>query len=162
MKYRSWWYSGIAAVLCICIAACSKEKQDTGPSEFTGVVGNVFTRAGFSAEGNKLKGEWDVNGEVYACDKDSNDGEPSHAKIGDGQCHHFVAAVPPGSKNVRVRLEYPGDYDIRILLKKDSFAFDGASDYEEKSARVPKFTMRETACALIADRPNSSMASLIK
>ena len=78
------------------------------------------------------------NGESYVCDKDSNDDDPYHAKIGDGQCHHFVTAIPKGAKNVRIRLDYKGDYDIRLLLKNGTFAFDGASDYSESSASGAK------------------------
>ena len=74
------------------------------------------------------------NGEVYTADKDSRDEDPAHAKIGDGQCHHYVTALPKGARNIRFRLSYEGDYDIRLMIRKDSFAFDGVADYTDLRA----------------------------
>ncbi|MBO4768841.1 MAG: hypothetical protein J5495_04830 [Bacteroidales bacterium] len=74
------------------------------------------------------------NGEVYVADKDSRDNDPAHAKIGDGQCHHYLTAIPKTAKNIRFRLEYSGDYDIRLLVKKDSFAFEDVADYKDVSS----------------------------
>ena len=78
------------------------------------------------------------NGQVYTADKDSRDNDPAHARIGDGQCHHYVAGIPKGAKNVRIRLQYTGDYDIRLLLKKDSFAFEEVADYKDVRAITTK------------------------
>ena len=74
------------------------------------------------------------NGDVYVADKDSDDNDPAHAKIGDGQCHNYVAAIPKGARNIRFRLEYSGDYDIHLLVKKDSFAFEEVADYKDVTA----------------------------
>ena len=74
------------------------------------------------------------NGEVYVADKDSRDNDPAHAKIGDGQCHHYLTAIPKTAKIIRFRLEYSGDYDIRLLVKKDSFAFEDVADYKDVSS----------------------------
>ncbi len=79
-----------------------------------------------------------ANGEVYTADKDSRDEDPAHARIGDGQCHHYVAAIPKGAKNIRIRLQYTGDYDIRLLLKKDTFAFEEVADYKDVRAVTTK------------------------
>lgn len=79
-----------------------------------------------------------ANGEVYTADKDSRDDDPAHAKIGDGQCHHYVAAIPKGAKNIRLQLHYSGDYDIRLLLKKDSFAFEDVADYKDVRSTTEK------------------------
>lgn len=79
-----------------------------------------------------------ANGEVYTADKDSRDDDPAHARIGDGQCHHYVAAIPKGAKNIRLQLHYSGDYDIRLLLKKDSFAFEDVADYKDVRSTTEK------------------------
>ncbi len=79
-----------------------------------------------------------ANGEVYTADKDSRDDDPAHAKIGDGQCHHYVAAIPKGAKNIRLQLHYSGDYDIRLFLKKDSFAFEDVADYKDVRSTTEK------------------------
>ena len=87
------------------------------------------------------------NGEAYTADKDSRDNDPDHAKIGDGQCHHYVAAIPKGARNVRVQLSYEGNYDIRLLLKKDSFAFEDAADFEDDRETGNKELLFDTLSA---------------
>ena len=74
------------------------------------------------------------NGEVFVADKDTRDDDPLHAKIGDGQCHNFVVGIPLHARNIRFRLEYEGDYDIHLLVKKDSFAFEDAADYRDMTS----------------------------
>lgn len=78
------------------------------------------------------------NGNTYSADKESCDNDPAHAKIGDGQCHHYVTAIPKGARNIRFRLEYTGDYDIHLLARKDSFAFEETADYSDLTAAPAK------------------------
>ena len=68
------------------------------------------------------------NGETYTADKDSRDNDPLHAKIGDGQCHHFAVVIPASARNIHFQLEYTGDYEIRLMARKGTFALPSASD----------------------------------
>ena len=70
------------------------------------------------------------NGDTYVCDRQTPDGDPTHTRIGDGQCHHYIVAIPRNAGNIRFRLEYAGDYEINLMAKKDSFAFDADADYK--------------------------------
>ena len=67
-------------------------------------------------------------GEQYIADKESTANDPLHAKIGDGQYHHFAVGIPSTAKNVRFRLEYFGDYEINVLAKRGTFAFENNAD----------------------------------
>lgn len=60
---------------------------------------------------------------------------PVNPGIGDLQCHHFVLCPAEDAKNFSVSVEYSGDYDIRIYLKRDSFAFpDAEPEYNSGKA----------------------------
>ena len=84
-------------------------------------------------------------GETYVADKDSRANDPLHAKIGDGQCHHFAVAVPNSARNVTFRLEYEGDYDIHLMAKKGTFAFESVADYKDvTSAQRKEITLKDT------------------
>jgi len=71
------------------------------------------------------------NGETFVADKDSRDEDPLHAKIGDGQGHNFVAGIPSKVKKLVVRLEYDGNYEIHLLAKNGTYAFESVADYKE-------------------------------
>jgi len=83
--------------------------------------------------------------EEFVADKESTANDPLHAKIGDGQCHHFAVGIPATAKNVRFRLEYQGNYDIRLLAKKGTFAFESVADYKDVSEANAKELVLETA-----------------
>lgn len=72
-----------------------------------------------------------TKGEEFVADKDWKDADPLHAKIGDGQCHHFAIGIPATAKNVRARLEYFGNYDIHLLATKGTFAFEDNAEYKD-------------------------------
>lgn len=74
------------------------------------------------------------NGEIFKANKDSEDNDPLHAKIGDGQQHNFVAGIPKNARNIKVKLEYTGNYDICLLMNKGTFAFESIAQYRADSA----------------------------
>lgn len=78
------------------------------------------------------------NGETFTADKDSRDNDPLHAKIGDGQGHNFVAAVPSNAKKLTVRMEYFGNYEIHLLAKNGTFAFEDVADYKDVTSAIKK------------------------
>lgn len=85
-----------------------------------------------------------VKGEEYTADKESTANDPLHAKIGDGQYHHFAVGIPASAKNVRFRLEYSGDYDIHLLAKKGTFAFEGNADFRDATSANAKELLLES------------------
>ncbi len=149
MKYRSWWYSGIAAVLCICTAACSKEKQDTGPSEFTGVVGNVFTRAGFSAEGNKLKGEWDVNDEIIIA---SSGAAGSFLAFSGGESSVFVPVGGTSSLKAPYTAWYPSWAAQGVLPSVQQYSAAGPCEVPMTAWSSNKLLEFSPVCGLLEFR----------
>lgn len=66
------------------------------------------------------------NGETRVMDKV---GDPGHAKIGDMQCHHFVTWIPEGAKNVKVTLTPSEDFDFRLMMDHETFAYAEDADH---------------------------------
>ena len=56
----------------------------------------------------------------------SGDLIPVRPGIGDLQCHHFVLCPAADVSELTIRVEFAGDYDMQIFLKRDSFAFPDA------------------------------------
>ena len=85
----------------------------------------------YALDGNgtpRVKGEL-RNGEPRVMDRKSSDNDPSHARIGDRQYHHFVFDLPEGVSRVRVTLKggYPQD-DLHLTLRRGDFAFAREAD----------------------------------
>ncbi len=79
---------------------------------------------------------WDGVGRAFVKDVlRSGDLIPVNPGIGDMQCHHFVLCPAADVSNLSVRVEFSGDYDMQIFLKRDSFAFPDANpDYSAQSS----------------------------
>lgn len=69
------------------------------------------------------------NGKERVMDKSSEEGDPYFTKIGDLQCHHFVASIPPDAQNIVVRVEGYTDCDLALMMRQGTFAYPGSADY---------------------------------
>ena len=77
------------------------------------------------------------NGEVRQMTKSTSDRDPAHTKVGDKQCHNFAFALPQGARNIKVRLEVKGDFNVSLRLAKGTFAFrEDAQHAVENEAKV--------------------------
>ena len=54
------------------------------------------------------------------------------------QCHHFVMWVPAGAKNIKIDLIPADNYDFRLMLAKETFAYpeDAQHQFESKSGKA--------------------------
>jgi len=78
----------------------------------------------------RVKGEL-FNGEIRIMSMETIDGDPSHAKIGDLQYHHFYFELPEGARDLAVRLEGTPGYDFKLFLRHGDFAFRGTADFSD-------------------------------
>lgn len=74
---------------------------------------------------------WDGVGRAFVKDVlRSGDLIPVSPGIGDLQCHHFVLCPAAEVSGLTIKVEFAGDYDMQVFLKRDSFAFpDADPDY---------------------------------
>lgn len=79
---------------------------------------------------------WDGVGKAFVKDVlRSGDLIPVTPGIGDLQCHHYVLCPAADVEKLSIKVEYSGDYDMQIFLKRDSFAFpDADPDYSVQSS----------------------------
>ena len=65
-------------------------------------------------------------------DRNTDDNDPAHAKIGDKQYHHFTVTIPAGAKNIQINLRggYTQD-DLFLTLRKSDFAFAKEADFAD-------------------------------
>ena len=86
---------------------------------------------------------WDGVGRAKVKDVLNNgDLIPVNPGIGDMQCHHFVLCPAEDVASLSIRVEYSGDYDMEIYMKRDSFAFPDANpDYSAKSGSDGRTTL---------------------
>lgn len=84
------------------------------------------------------------NGEVRKMTKSTDDDDPAYTKVGDKQCHHFVFALPEGARNVRVRLESLGDFNLSLHLANGTFAFKEDALYKAEGGDSVKELSFET------------------
>lgn len=88
----------------------------------------------YAMDGNgtpRVKGEL-KNGETRVMDRNTDDNDPAHAKIGDKQYHHFTVTIPAGAKNIQINLRggYTQD-DLFLTLRKGDFAFAKEADFAD-------------------------------
>lgn len=115
------------------VVLCGSHPEEVDGGERMELMGAMLM---YSMEGRgiaRVKTEL-RNGETFVADKDSDDDDPLHAKIGDGQGHNFVAGIPSRTGRLTVRLEYEGDYEIHLLAENGTFAFEDVADYKDVTA----------------------------
>lgn len=78
------------------------------------------------------------NGESRIMDKYSDEEDPGHARIGDLQCHHFVFALPEGSRGIRIRLEAGEGFNLSLRLTEGTFAFKEDARYAVENSEAVK------------------------
>lgn len=78
------------------------------------------------------------NGELREMTQPSSANDPSHAKVGDRQCHHFAFGLPAGARNIRVRLEVKEDFNVSLRLAKGTFAFAEDALYSVENSNLVK------------------------
>ena len=71
------------------------------------------------------------NGETRPMTCATEEEKPAFTRIGDRQCHHFVFSLPAGARNVKVRLEAKEDYDLSLMLARETFAFEEDAAYRK-------------------------------
>lgn len=71
-----------------------------------------------------------ANGETLVMDKSTADGDPAHTRIGDMQCHHFTMSIPNGARNVKVTLQPEENFNFRLMLARNTFAYEKAAEYK--------------------------------
>lgn len=78
------------------------------------------------------------NGETWQMNQPSSAKNPKRTRIGDMQCHHFVMWVPAGAKNIKIDLIPADNYDFRLMLAKETFAYpeDAQHQFESKSGKA--------------------------
>lgn len=72
-------------------------------------------------------------GETIVMDKYSTDLDPSHARIGDMQCHHFLMWIPEGSRKIKVTLRPYENFKFKLMLAKETFAYPEDAQYTFES-----------------------------
>lgn len=112
------------------IVLCGSHPEEVEDGERRELMGAMMMYA-MDGRGCAVLKKQLAKGETFTADKDSRDNDPLHAKIGDGQCHHFAVVIPNSAKNIEFRLEYEGDYDIHLLAKKGTFAFESVADHKD-------------------------------
>ena len=69
------------------------------------------------------------NAEALTMDRDSWEGEPEKAKLGDRQCHHFAVYVPADARHIRFSVESPAACSLQLRLCRETFAFPSKARY---------------------------------
>lgn len=141
MKAAIWaWKNNKHSGRVIC---CGSHPEEVDGGERMELMGAMLM---YSMDGRGIAEVKKVltRGEEFVADRDSKANDPLHAKIGDGQYHHFAVGIPSTAKNVRCRLEYFGDYDIHLLAKKGTFAFEENAEYMDCSGANVKELVLES------------------
>lgn len=98
----------------------------------------AMVRYGFDGVGiARVKGVL-RNGEIRRMVKSTEDHDPDYTKIGDRQCHHFVFSLPEGARNVKVRVESLGNYNLSLRMAKGTFAFKEDAEYAVEGVQSGK------------------------
>lgn len=84
------------------------------------------------------------NGETRLMDKYSNEDDPTHARVGDLQCHHFVFGLPEGARDIRIRLEAGEGFNLSLRLAEGTFAFREDAQYAVENGKSVKELRFET------------------
>jgi len=82
-------------------------------------------------------------GETRVMDRQTSDEDPAHTRIGDRQYHHFRFEVPVNGTRTTVILEGEAGIDYSLFVRKEGPAFQGLSDYEDRSPGHSK-TLRKS------------------
>ena len=86
----------------------------------------------YAADGNGIPPVKSVlsNGEWYRCEALSSENDPSHARIGDKQYHHFTVDIPEGAEDLVIKLESEWtDEDLYLSMNKGDYAWTSEADY---------------------------------
>ena len=92
----------------------------------------------------RIKGEL-LRGDPRVMDRRSSDDDPTHARIGDRQYHHFTVQIPRGARNVQVCLQggYAQD-DLWLTLRKGDFAWAREAFYADCAQGCDKTAIFDT------------------
>ena len=63
------------------------------------------------------------NGKSRVMDCVSEDGNPSHARIGDKQCHHFAVYLPSDTEKLSISLDSEASSSFSVFVNPDTFAY---------------------------------------
>ena len=104
-----------------------------------------------------------VNGEARVMD---NNADPLHAKIGDGQYHHFKLIIPQDSENVTIELSSAYSGNLQLALRKGGLAWRSDADFilaqkgAGKTLSLDKLTKGEWYVSVYCpDKPTSTRTS---
>ena len=77
------------------------------------------------------------------------DAAPSHAKIGDMQCHHFAVYIPENAVNINVRVDSDINGELSVSMKYGSFAYSSVADYTSAdNSAHPRLSFNELESGL--------------
>ncbi len=82
-------------------------------------------------------------GVVHHMDKDTEDNDPKHTKIGDRQYHHFTFDVASDKTDVQVQLTGQDGFDLNVYLLQGSPAYSSNATYRNNLPGANK-SIRET------------------
>lgn len=69
------------------------------------------------------------NGNTRMMDCGSETNNPSHARIGDLQCHHFAVMIPEGAENISVCVDSPSKGDFSLFMNHSTFAYPDDAEF---------------------------------
>ena len=110
------------------LVACGSHPEGYGSGERLDLMKAMIQYALDGAGATTIKGYLE-NGRTRVMDKETVDSIPAYTRIGDMQCHHFVVNLPSDAKDISFHLDCPTDTDFRLMLCKDTYAFNSVADY---------------------------------
>lgn len=72
-----------------------------------------------------------VDGVAVNMNKETNQNDPEHTKIGDLQYHHFKVIIPRDATNLGITVNAQNAYNLNIYLNKSSFAFKSNAQFSD-------------------------------
>ena len=141
--------AGIAMIFLM--AACQKDapEEDAGPAVFTAVIGDVFTRANFTENGNKLKGARNINDVIIIKSDGAAALSGRFLTASKGESSVLVSSGANPGINAPYLAYYPENVADGILPDTRQFSPDGPREVPMVARSSNKLLNFEPICGLL-------------